>query len=329
VLRHDLQTKGDGTKAVLILDEVQKLTDWSETVKKLWDNDTAAGRDIQVILLGSSALLFHQGLTESLAGRFELLPVTHWSYPEMNSAFGWSLDQYIFYGGFPGAAPLIEEPVRWMRYVLDSLVETSVSRDVLLMARVDKPALLRRVFDLGCSYSGQILSYQKMMGQLQDAGNTTTLAHYLYLLGGAGLITGLQKYTGQTVRRRGSSPKLLALNNALVTSTCGMEFDDVRSDPGIWGRLVESAVGAHLVNGAVGTNIDVYYWLDRNREVDFVLKRGRSLTAIEVKSGQRRGSLPGITQFCQEYPGTKPLLVGADGIPIEEFLSSSVETWLN
>ncbi len=315
--------------SVLILDEVQKLTAWSETVKRLWDEDTAAAVDVRVVLLGSSPLLVQRGLAESLTGRFEVIPVTHWSYPEMRDAFGWSLEQYVYHGGYPGAAPLIEEPDRWARYVLDSLIETSVSRDVLLMSRVDKPALLRRLFDLGCSYSGRILSYQKMLGQLQDAGNTTTLAHYLELLGNAGLLIGLQKYSGQNVRRRASSPKFVAMNSALVTAMRGVPFNDARRDPAYWGQLVESAVGATLANGIIGQDIELHYWAANNKEVDYVLRRGKKLVAIEVKSGRRRDGLPGIQQFCREFPKARPLLVGADGIPLVEFFEAPVEHWLS
>lgn len=314
-------------KGLLVLDEIQKITGWSETVKRLWDEDTAAGLSIQVVVLGSSPLLVQHGLTESLAGRFELLPVTHWSFSEMRDAFGWEIDQYIFFGGYPGSAQLVHDQERWTRYIVDSLIETSVSRDILLMTRVDKPALLRRLFQLGCAYSGQVLSYQKMLGQLQDAGNTTTLAHYLDLLHGAGLVAGLQKYAGQTVRRRASSPKLLVMNTALMTALSGRAFEEVRQDLDSWGRLVESAVGATLVNGAVGKRIDVFYWSGRNREVDFVLQRGKALVAIEVKSGKRKGTLPGMTAFCTQFPVTRKLLVGADGIPLDEFLAAPLETW--
>ena len=203
-----------------------------------------------MVLLGSAPLLVEQGLSESLAGRFEVIRVPHWSLAEMRAAFGITLDEYIYFGGYPGAAPLIGDEARWRRYVLDALIETTISRDVLLLTRVDKPALLRRLFELGCRYSGQELSYTKMLGQLHDAGNTTTLAHYLELLAGAGLLTGLPKFSGNVVRRRGSSPKLQVLNTALATAQSGRSFADARADGEAWGRLVESAVGAHLANAA-------------------------------------------------------------------------------
>jgi hypothetical protein len=326
-----LQTRtsqGRPRKALLVLDEIQKLPGWSEAVKRLWDADTASACPLQVVLLGSSPLLVQHGLSESLAGRFETLPVMHWSFAEMREAFGWDLETYVYYGGYPGAAALIEEPERWSRYILDSLVETTISRDILLMSRIDKPALLRRLYELACAYSGQILSYQKMTGQLQDAGNTTTLAHYLDLLGGAGLIKGFQKYAGQAVRRRSSSPKLTVMNNALMTASCGMTMREARKDFQFWGRLVESAIGGTLANGAVSHGVDVFYWSGRNHEVDFVLRRGKKLVAIEVKSGRRRDNLPGLAQFRREFDVSRALLVGADGIPIDEFLAKPLDTWI-
>jgi len=313
---------------ILALDEIQKVSGWAETVKRLWDEDTVDGAPIKVVLLGSAQLLIQRGLTESLAGRFELLHMPHWAFPEMGEAFGWTLDQYLYFGGYPGAAALIGEPDRWTRYVKDSLIETTISRDILLLARVDKPALLRRLFELACGYSGQVLSFQKMVGQLQDAGNTVTLAHYLDLLSGAGMVTGLQKYAGEQVRRRASSPKLQVLNTALMTAQSGLTPDEARSDGEFQGRLVESAVGAHLANAAADGMCELYYWRDRNREVDFVVKAGRTLTAIEVKSGRRRGTLPGMTAFAEAFKPTRSLLVGRDGIPLEEFLTKPVEHWV-
>ena len=314
--------------AVLVLDEIQKLTGWSESVKRLWDEDTRSRRRLKVILLGSAPLLIQHGLSESLAGRFETLHLPHWSLAEMRSAFGWSVDRYVFHGGYPGAAPLIRNHSRWARYILDSLIETTISRDVLLLSRVDKPALLRRLFQLGCSYSGRILSYTKMLGQLQDAGNTTTLAHYLDLLASAGMVVGLPKYAGQAIRQRGSSPKLQVLNTALMTAQTGLTLKEARRDGAFWGRVVESAVGAHLSNAAAAGVCDLYYWRDRDREVDFVARVGHTLTAIEVKSGRARDVQPGLAAFGEAYRPKRKLLVGGDGIPLEEFLSRPVQHWV-
>ena len=325
--RHEAGQAGRGG-ALLVLDEIQKITDWSETVKRLWDEDTRAKRALKVMVLGSAPLLIQRGLTESLAGRFEVLRLPHWSFAEMRDAFGFSLDQYLFYGGYPGAAPLIAEPGRWTRYIVDALIETTISRDVLLLTRVDKPALLRRLFELGCRYSGQVLSYTKMLGQLQDAGNATTLAHYLGLLAGAGMVTGLQKYAGDAARSRGSIPKLQVLNTALMTAQSGLTFKDARADREFWGHLTESAVGAHLSNAAAAGVCELYYWRERNREVDFVARAGRVLTPIEVKSARARDVQPGLTAFSDAFKPKRSLLVGGDGIPVGDFLAKPVEHWI-
>lgn len=314
--------------ALLVLDEIQKIPSWSETVKRLWDEDTRAKRALKVVLLGSAPLLMASGSTESLAGRFETLHLPHWPFAEMREAFGWSLDRYLFHGGYPGAAPLIDEPKRWSRYVADSLIETSIARDVLLLSRVDKPALLRRLFDLACHYSGQVLSYTKMLGQLQDAGNTTTLAHYLDLLAGAGMVRGLPKYAGDVARQRGSSPKLQVLNTALMAATSGLSLAEARADREFWGRLVESAVGAHLANAAAAGDCELYYWRERNHEVDFVVKAGRRLTAIEVKSGRAPLAHAGSAAFAQAFKVHRTLLVGGDGVPVEDFLLRPVLHWV-
>lgn len=313
--------------AILVLDEVQKVTGWADSVKRLWDEDSRARRPVKVVLLGSVPLLVQQGLTESLAGRFEVVHLPHWSFAEMREAFGFSLDQYVYFGGYPGAAPLVGEPGRWRRYILDALVETTIARDVLLLSRVDKPALLRRLFELGCRYSGQVLSYTKMLGQLHDAGNTTTLAHYLDLLAGAGLLRGLPKYAGRAVRQRASSPKLQVLNTALMSAQLGLTLDETRADREIWGRLVESAVGTHLANAAAADSCEVFYWRERNREVDFVVRQGRAVTAIEVKSGRSREIPPGLAAFGEAFRSARKLLVGDDGIPVEEFLLEPVAHW--
>ncbi len=310
--------------ALLAIDEVQKVAGWSETVKRMWDEDTRRGISLRVVLLGSAPLLIRRGLTESLAGRFETVPLTHWAFAEMRDAFGFSLEDYLFFGGYPGAAALMADPGRWRRYVLDALVETTVGRDILLLARIDKPALLRRLFDLGCRTSGQILSYTKMLGQLQDAGNTVTLAHYLDLLTEAGMLTGLQKYAGHAVRRRGSSPKLQVFNTALLSAVSDARPADVANDADFRGRLFESAVGSHLVNAQAAGICSVFYWRDRGREVDFVISDGRSLTAIEVKSGRRRDGLPGLEAFNAAFGPCRRLLVGDDGMPMETFLTTPV-----
>ena len=313
---------------VLALDEIQKIPDWPETVKRLWDEDTRHKLSLRVVLLGSAPLLIARGMTESLAGRFELLHLPHWSFAEMRDAFGFDLDRFLYFGGYPGAAPLAEEPSRWRRYIIDSLIETSISRDVLLLTRIDKPALLRRLFELACSYSGQILSYTKMLGQLQDAGNTTTLAHYLDLLSAAGMVRGLQKFAGSAARSRGSSPKLQVLNTALMNAMVGLSPAEARSDHEYWGRLVESAAGAHLANSAACGECELFYWRERGAEVDFVVRAGRRIIAIEVKSTTAGGAHPGSAAFTEAFQPQRTLLVGGDGIAIDEFLGRPVLHWI-
>jgi predicted AAA+ superfamily ATPase len=313
--------------AVLVLDEIQKIPGWSETVKRLWDEDTRRKRPLKVVLLGSAPLLIAQGLTESLAGRFETLRLPHWSFSEMREAFGWSLEQFLYFGGYPGAAPLIGDHQRWARYIADSLIETSIARDVLLLTRVDKPALLRRLFELACRYSGQVLSYTKMLGQLQDAGNTTTLAHYLDLLAAAGMVCGLQKYAGDRARSRGSSPKLQVLNTALMTVMSGTDSDELRTDREFRGRLVESAIGAHLANAAAAGECELFYWNDRGREVDFIIKVRSRVIAIEVKSGRTPTAHRGTAAFTESFKTHRTLLIGGDGISVEQFLAQPVQFW--
>ena len=310
-------TMKDG--GVLILDEIQKIPGWSELVKALWDEDTLRRRPLKVVLLGSSSLLMGRGLGESLAGRFEIIYVPHWSFKEMKDAFGWDVETYVFYGGYPGAANLIGEPERWRRYIIDSLIETVLSRDILLVSRVEKPALLRQLFYLGCHYSGQILSYQKMSGQLQDAGNVTTLSYYLDLLKKAGLLKGIPKFFGSEVRRRGSTPKLMVFNMALMSALSELSFDEVRMDRSRWGRWVESAVGSHLLNLAWKKGWKVFYWSMSNAEVDFILSNGHQKIAFEVKSGKVRGVLSGMKLLEKQFGKMQKIVVGSEGFPLEDF----------
>jgi hypothetical protein len=324
-LARALATDEGRRDAVLVLDEAQKVPFWSETVKRLWDEDTRRRIPLRVVLLGSSPLFVGRGLTESLAGRFETIRVSHWTFAEMSAAFGYGLDEYVYFGGYPGAASLLDDEARWRSYILDSLVETVVARDILLTTRVDKPALLRQLFALACANSGQVLSYTKMLGRLQDAGNTTTLSHYLQLLGQSGLVTGIPKYSGSEVRRRGSSPKLLALNTALISATGGRSFAETRADPALWGRLVESAVGAHLVNAG----LDVSYWREGDREVDYVVRHRGTMTAIEVKSGSEPVSSSGFAALAERHAVDRRLVVGEVGVAVSEFLESPAERFVS
>jgi hypothetical protein len=304
---------------LLVIDEIQKIDNWSETVKLLWDTDTRMIRDLKVILLRSSRLLLQQGLTESLAGRFERTYMGHWSFTEMQQAFGWNIDQYVWFGGYPGSNTLIEDEDRWKAYIQQSLIETSISRDILMLTRVDKPALMRRLFELGCLYSGQILSYTKMLGQLQDAGNTTTLSHYLELLDTAGLLEGVEKFALDVIRKRSSSPKFQVHNTALISAQRPELFKEILNKPEEWGRMVESAIGAHLINHSLTEGFNLFYWRDRNDEVDFVLEKRGKIIGLEVKTNATK-STEGMKAFQNQFNPHKVLLVGKTGLPWQDFL---------
>jgi predicted AAA+ superfamily ATPase len=312
---------------ILAIDEIQKIPEWSNIVKDLWDEDTFLGNPVKVVLSGSSNLLLQQGLADSLTGRFELTRLNHWSMTEMSDAFGWSPVQYAWFGGYPGSADLIRDEQRWKKYVRDALVEPTISKDILMMTRIDKPVLLRQFFDLGCNYSGQILSYNKMLGQLQDAGNTVTLANYLNLLDKAGLMTGLEKFSGSLSRQKLSSPKLSVRNTALLSSSRPESMKEIMLKPEIWGRIVESSVGAHLINSSENSECKLWYWRDGNDEVDYIVQKGRKLAAIEMKTGAHTRKT-GFDRFKKLYPESRIILVGDGGIPWQEFLKTDPEELL-
>lgn len=316
-----------GRPALLILDEVQKVQRWSEVVKALWDEDRAAGRALRVLLLGSSALFLAAGTAESLAGRFYLHRCTHWTWPECEAQFGFTLPQWLTFGGYPGASPLVHEEDAWRAYVRDALVETAIARDVLALERVAKPALLRQLFSLVAAHPAQILSYNKMLGQLHDAGNTTTLAHYLRLLEKAYLASGLQAFSGSRVRSRASSPKLVVWNNALVHALDLRSAAQARSETEWLGRLVENAAGAHLLNHLQALPYEVSYWRDGNDEVDYVVRAGERLWALEIKSG-RTARRSGLAAFLRRHPRAVPVIVGAGSVTLEEFFRAEPSAWL-
>ncbi|WP_455108007.1 ATP-binding protein [Porphyromonas sp.] len=312
---------------LLVIDEIQKIDNWSEVVKREWDEDTRNQVALKVVLLGSSRLLLKKGLTESLAGRFELIRLGHWSYPEMHEAFGMTLDQYIYFGGYPGAAPLVEDEKRWRKYIKDSLVAPSIEKDVLMTSTIYKPALMKQLFELGCGYSAEMLSLTKLMGQLQDAGNVTTLAAYLELLDQCTLLKGLQKYAHDDARKRSSIPKYQVYNNALLTAYKGRSFLTDRTDTKLWGRWVESAIGAHLIGSAEELDYQIFYWRESSLEVDFILVNKGEVTAIEVKSG-RRGMNSGLPAFAKAFHPGKSFVVGTGGVSVEDFLSYDIEALL-
>ncbi len=316
------------TEVILVMDEIQKIDNWSAYIKQEWDLDTIHLRPIKVILLGSSRLLLQQGLTESLAGRYETMYIPHWSLSEMQEAFGVTSDQFIWFGGYPGSASLMRDETRWKNYVKDALIETSVSRDILMLTRVDKPSLLRRLFETGCQYSGQILSLNKIIGQLPDAGNTTTLSHYLHLLDQAGLLGGLEKYSPNVLRQRASSPKFQVHNTALMSALHSRSMNEIKQEPKLWGRWVESAIGARLLNQSLEHRFDLTYWRHRNDEIDFVISNKNSVIGLEVKSAASEKT-SGMEAFRKTFQPDKILMIGRDGIPIEDFLKLEIKQLFN
>jgi len=314
---------GNQKEHLLVIDEIHKLNNWSEQVKREWDKDTFNDTNIKVVLLGSSRLLMKKGLTESLMGRFELIRMPHWSYQEMKEAFGWNIHQYIYYGGYPGSAGLISDEKRWREYVLHSIVAPSIEKDVMLTSTIYKPALMHRLFELGCAYSGEELSLNKMLGQLQDAGNVTTLANYLNILDESRLLAGLKKYAADKARKYNSVPKLQVYNNALLTIHNGQSFEKDFTDPKRWGRWVETAVGSYLINQSTEWNFHLYYWRDDNNEVDFVLEHNGETIAIEVKSGHRTTN-KGLSLFREQFHPRHAIIIGSGGIPVEDFLQADL-----
>ena len=313
---------------VLVIDEAHKINNWSEQVKREWDADTFNDVNIKVVLLGSSRLLLKKGLTESLAGRFEILSMTHWSFQEMQEAFGWDINQYVYFGGYPGSAPYVNNEARWRKYMRESIIAPAIEKDVLQTTYIYKPALMHQLFHLGCAYSGELLSYNKMLGLLQDAGNATTLVNYLEVLGESKLLTGLQKYVKDASRKYRTIPKLQVYNNALLTAlTEGVSYEKVFTDPQLWGRWVESAVGCYLLDKADELDCDLFYWREDNEEVDFVLRRADKLLAIEVKSGKRQSN-SGLSTFRQMYNPQHSLVVGGQALPLEDLFKGNIASLL-
>jgi predicted AAA+ superfamily ATPase len=320
-IRHFWEQAARQKNSLLIIDETQKVKGWAEIIKSLWDEHSEKPDCPAVILLGSSSLLIQKGLSESLAGRFFLYRITHWTYPEMQKAFGFSLDKWIFFGGYPGAASFCDDFEKWSSYVRDSLIETVLVKDVFQLQNINKPALLRHLFMLSATFPAEILSYTKMLGQLQDAGNTTTLSHYITLLEAAYLVSGLELYKKDAKAKRGSSPKLILWNNALITALSGIDYNHARNDNSYWGRLVENAVGGYLLNNLAGISYRFFYWRQGADEVDFIVQSPHSTWAIEVKSGKPKRAT-GLEKFRSIFPECKSLIIGQNSISLEEFFSN-------
>lgn len=313
---------GDYKEFILVIDEIQKLKGWSEVVKKEWDDDTNNEINLKVILLGSSRIMIQKGLADSLAGRFETIKMSHWGYTEMQEAFGLTLDEYMYYGGYPGSASLIEDSDRWSQYIKDSIIDATINKDIILETLITKPALLRQTFELGAAYSGQMISLTKLMGSLQDAGNTTTLSGYLNALTDSGMLTGIQKFSFDTARRRASIPKFQVFNSALRSVYSGYSFKEAFMDSKVWGRFFESAIGAHIISSAFTGSYEVFYWREGNSEVDYIIKKNNKTVAIEVKSNYRATNR-GLADLRERYDVHNYLVVGPGGMDAGIFLSTN------
>lgn len=310
---------------ILVIDEIQKIPNWSEVVKKEWDIDTFNDCNIKLLLLGSSRVLLEKGLSESLAGRFEEIRMTHWSYTEMRDAFGLSLEQYLFYGGYPGAVSLMSDYDRFQQYIQSAIIDSTINKDILMDSPVGKPALLRQTFELGSAYSGELLSLNKMLGMLQDAGNTSTLMSYLTLLNDSGLLRGIQKFSMDMARRKASVPKFQVYNNALKLVYDTTTLNHALLDRKSWGRIFESGVGSYIINQAFKYRFEVYYWRERNDEVDFILRKNDSMVAIEVKSNTEKSSA-GLEKFRKQFNPSAAFIVGDGGISASDFLTMDLRT---
>lgn len=308
----------------LIIDEIQKIPSWSEALKKEWDQDSFNSEDIRVLVLGSSRVMLEKGLSDSLAGRFEQIRMGHWSYDEMHQAFGLTLDEYIYFGGYPGSASLIGDEERFRQYIQSSIIDATINKDVLIDSPVSKPSLLRQTFELGASYSGNLLSLNKMIGSLQDAGNTTTLSNYIGLLDESGLLCGLKKFSIDPARRKASIPKFQVYNNALKMVYSPLSFKGIIQDRKTWGHTFESSIGSHLANICFKKGYELNYWRERADEVDFILKGRSGTIAIEVKSNAEKNTA-GLQKFNTLFHPNHSIIVGDGGIRAEDFLSMNIE----
>ena len=310
---------------LLIIDEIQKIAGWSEIVKKEWDLDTREKRNLKVILLGSSRLLIQKGLEESLTGRFETLKMGYWEWNEMRDAFGISMEQFIYFGGFPGLAPYINDEDRWRRIMEDAIISPILNHDILDIEEIRNPSLLRQVFETGSIYSAQELSLTKMQGVV-NSGTVPTISSYLKILDETMLIKPIQKYDNSAIKTKNSIPKLQVYNNAFRNCYCQHTFEEALLNKTEWGRQVESAVGAYLAGRAVLDGFQLLYWRDEKKnECDYVLKKGERLIAIEVKSGHA-GNIDGYLAFRKKFEKdiVNSFIVGPEGLPVEDFFRINI-----
>lgn len=312
---------------ILVIDEVQKIRGWSEQVKKEWDEDSRSHRNLKVILLGSPRLLLQKGLEESLEGRFETIKMGYWDWQEMHEAFGFSMDEYVYFGGFPGLAPDIQDEDRWRNLMEDSIISSILTRDILEIEEIRNPALLRQVFELACIESAKELSLTKMQGTM-NSGTVPTIKNYLDILNKSMTVQPLQNYSASRIKEKLSVPKMQVFNNAFRNRFGSFSFDEARVDPAEWGRQIESAVGAHLANRSMMDDYELFYWRnERRQECDYVLRKGQALVAIEVKSGSVDKTV-GFEKFKEQFADkvTSAFIVGPQALPLEDFFMMDLKS---
>ncbi len=294
------------TNRILIIDEIQKIPQWSETVKKLWDAGIRNHRPIKCVLTGSSSLSLQNGLTESLTGRFELIQANHWTLDQTLAIKKMSLNEYLTFGGYPGSYRFLNNLQRWSSYMTQSIVETVITKDILTQAHVKSPALFRQAFYMFSSVPAQVISYHKLLGQLQDKGNIDLIKYYLYLFENAFLIKTIHKFSNNEIKKKGSSPKIILMAPALSSFH---RLDNL--DETAYGRIFESMVGAEFIKA----NLEIFYWSEGDYEVDFVLKHKDKLIAIEVKS-RRNKKATSIEYFLKKYPEAHTIFITKDNFQI-------------
>lgn len=285
-------------KKLLVIDEIQKCENWAEVIKSLWDQAKLQKKQIQCVLLGSSSLEIQKGLTESLTGRFQLITTYHWNYSESKDGYDLSFEDFLKFGGYPGSYPFIKDQ-EWINYVRNSIITTVIEKDILQYQNVKSPSLFKQAFDILMAYPAQEISYTKLLGQLQDKGNTDLIKYYIRLYEGAFLIKALEKFSNKAVITKSSTPKILPLAPCLYYLTILDSYS-----PEEKGRVFELLVGAQLVR----TGEELYYWREKNNEVDYVLKRGKKIWAIEVKSGYKKNS-KGLDAFKKKFPTAKLVII--------------------
>lgn len=301
----DVQSRTKHGPAVVLLDEIQYLANWDRLMKAKVDEIQRNKLAVNVAVSGSSALLVGRGLKETMAGRFEKLRLLHWSAADLQAAFSLTDDEAVAHlvrrGSYPGAFPLRADSARWRAYLRDSIIEPAIGRDILLMEPVRKPALLRQLFLVCLGHPAEIVSLQKLAGELHAAGALETVAHYLAVLEQAYLVAGLEKFSPRMLRRRAAPPKIVVLNNALMAA-----LEEVSDAHPRWGLWVENACLAHAWNRGQ----ELFYWREEPLEVDGVFMGSWGNWAVEVKAGSFSArDLGGLLEFCRRYPEFQPLVL--------------------